>query len=213
MLEPTESQSSINIGGNSQVTITDGDMVGGHKYVSVGGVTLQLYVNGNLPLETQLAFFSSELGMRSIRAAKFTSSQFEAYSATWKSLQALNLAGEDLWENPNPDNVVTFTKQLRETKLTVQEGELYFDDADRNDLLRVLDKLSDYGNGKERLVDYYAELDRLGGPQYVTEQMQRDWEYMGREITRQINLNGKYRLEYQQILERIRLSFRGRLAN
>lgn len=205
----------INVGGSSTVTI-QGDMVGGDKVINIGNVTVAQYVGGQLPLELQLAFFGSEIGMRSIRAAKFESAKFEAYSDTWKSLQALDLAADDLWETANPENLLKFVRQLRDTQLVVQQGELYFDESDRSSLLRLMERMGDYRLGKERLVRLYAAHDRPEQKEYLIERIRQEWnslEDWATSIPQQIRSNGEYRREYQNMLEKIRISFRRRLAH
>src|SRR5205085_4305377 len=113
-----------------------------------GNITIQQFVGGQVSLAQQLDFFIKHIGLENIRASNFANSQFEAYCKVWKSLQALRVAGDDLWESATEDNIVIFAKCLRETYTTAGEGELFFEDRDRNDLIGILEAFGRYRLGK-----------------------------------------------------------------
>src|SRR3989337_970318 len=97
MPEEMNSQSGgININGVNGGLTVGGDAVGRDKVVS-NNITIQQFVAGVVSLESQLEYFGREIGLSNIRAARYANSQYEAYCDVWKSLQALRLAGADLW--------------------------------------------------------------------------------------------------------------------
>lgn len=169
-------------------------------------ITIQEFVANQATLAQQLPFFAQQIGLDSPRR-DYGKSQYEAYSSTWKSLQALRLAGDDLWEGATDDNLVNFANQLRVVMQIVYEGELYFEEKDLDHLTKVLNALSSFYLGKERLIEIRSK-----------KQIQKLISHFGEEfveskIATYINKNHQYKLEYEGILEAIRKSFREKLSS
>jgi hypothetical protein len=187
---------------NGDLTV-GGDAVGRDKVVS-NSITIQQFVYGSVPLESQLVYFGKQIGLDNIRAVRYANSQYEAYCDVWKSLQALRLAGDDLWEKASSENLLAFAERLRQTQTIASEGDIFFEDKDRDDLLRVLGMFGRFYVGKERLINIRTkdQIDR-----WISD------EYFQDEIGRQIARNREYKIQYEKLLERIRRSFRRRLSN
>jgi hypothetical protein len=203
MNEVSQPQSGgINVGGSQNTLTITGDMVGGNKVVNVENITYRMYLSGELPPEVERAFFGKEIGFQSIRRSKFEDAQFDAYNNTWKSLQALRLTGDDLWQQVSADSLLKFANQLRDTKRLVYEGELFFEPDDRAALLEVIKQLSDFQVGKQSVLDTSSKAE--------TEEMLR---YFSNDIQQQIVRNGKAKAEYERLLEQIGASFHRRLSS
>jgi len=157
-----------------------------------GNITIQQFTGGQLPIAEQLDFFFRNIGLDISQANKFKNAQFETYSNVWKSLQSLRLAGDDLWKKADLDNLEKFRDELYRTTSVVRDGEIFFEDVDRENLLRVLNAFDDYFFGKMGLLDYsfHEEL-----------------------ITQQVSRNKKFKVRYEELLENIRISFRKRLSS
>jgi len=136
----------------------------------------------------------------------YAKSLFEAYSNTWKSLQALRLGGDELWERASEDKLVNFANQLRVVRQIAYEGDLYFEKKDRLHLTEVLNILRSFYLGKEALIEIRSKQQ--------IQKISRDFgeEFVEKEIARYININYQYKLEYEGILEEIRKSFRNKLS-
>lgn len=169
-------------------------------------ITVQQFVNNQATLTDQFSFFVSHIGLESLRP-DYAKSQFEAYSNTWKSLTALRLAGNALWEKANDDNLVKFAEQLKLTMQVSHEGEIFFDELDYRQLLSVLKKFENFRLGKVRLIEIRSiqELERFMREGFISH------ENIYRQI-RQINENQRLKREYEEILDKIRISFRQKLS-
>lgn len=157
-----------------------------------GNITIQQFTGGQLPIAEQLEFFFRNIGLDFSHANKFKNAQFETYSNVWKSLQSLRLAGDDLWKKADLDNLEKFRNELYQTTSVVKNGEIFFEDVDRENLLRVLNAFDDYFFGKMGLLDY---------------------SFNEELITKQVSKNKIYKVRYEELLENIRISFRKRLSS
>ncbi len=176
------------------------------QVLSAGGnITIQQFVGGQVPLAEQLSFFIKHIGLENIRASNFASAQFEAYSNVWKNLQALRLAGDDLWEEASRENLLRFAEQLRKTLSVAREGEIFFDEKDRESLLEILHEFGGFRLGKLRLIEIRSrqEFEHYAREGLVSERM----------VVRQIEENYEYKVKYEGLVERIRISFKKRLSN
>jgi len=168
-----------------------------------GNITIQQYVSGGLPIAQQVAFFLQQLGLDTSLNHRFATSQYEAYSNIWRKLQALRLAGDDLWEEASNENLFEFAKQLRQVKKLVLEDDIYLDDKHRQELREVLRHFDQFWVGKKRLIDIRSkpEMERFTEDLWAQE-----------EIRYQIQFNLEAKNKYERLLEKIRDAFRDKLA-
>jgi hypothetical protein len=171
-----------------------------------GNITIQQFVGNQATLAEQLAFFVQQIGIANPRQ-DYAKSQFEAYCEAWKSLQALRLAGDDLWERASEDNLLNFANRLRSAKQTAHEGEIFFEERDLSHLNEVLYAFSRFQLGKARLVNIRSKQDLQ---QIVDDFGISNFE---EEVVWQIRQNHEYKLEYGKILEEIRKSFKKKLSS
>lgn len=170
-----------------------------------GNITIQQFVGNQATLAEQLAYFVQQIGITNPRQ-DYAKSQFEAYCNAWKSLQALRLAGDDLWERASEDNLLSFADQLRSAKQTAHEGEIFFEEKDLSHLNKVLNSFSRFRLGKASLLKIRSKRDL----QEIVDHFRiRDLE---KEVAWQIQRNHSYKLEYEKILEEIRKSFKRKLS-
>lgn len=170
-----------------------------------GNITIQQFVGGQLPLAEQLEFFFRHIGLDVVQANRFKNAQFEAYANVWKSLQALRLAGDDLWEKADIKNLSRFADKLRKTITVVREGDLFFEEDDRKNLLESLNEFGRFRLGKRRLIEIRSI------PEFE-EDVRRGYLPLA-QVTEQIEENYRYKVKYEKLLEKIRVSFKERLSN
>jgi len=192
---------------NSSETNPNGDLAA--QALSAGGnITIQQFVGNQATVDEQLAFFMQQIGITNSRQ-DYAKSQFEAYCKAWKSLQGLRLAGYDLWECADEDNILNFADQLRAATQTAYEGEIFFEEEDLSNLLKVLDTFSRFRLGKVRLI----RIRSSGDLKEASELFFRDEFELIEAIDKQISRNYDCKLEYEKILEAIRKSFREKLSS
>lgn len=170
------------------------------KMFAGGNITVQQFLTNQFPLAQQIEFFSHQIGLPFSHQVNYANSQYAAYCNIWKVLQSLRLAGEDLWQEANTENLVRFATELRKTKLNVNENELFFEEKDRKELLTLLQLFGNYELGKVKLVEIRSSTDE----QFLFSQQ---------KIQKQIEMNKRDKEKYENLLERIRLSFRKRLTS
>lgn len=168
--------------------------------ISAGGdITIQQFVGGGASLEQQLAFFMQNIGIVKPNN-DYSKSQFKAYTEVWRKLQSLRVAGDNLWNRANEDNVLDLAQKLREVKTLVREEEIFFEENDRISLMNVLDNFSKYKYEKTSLINMQEW--HLGKERYSVE-----------KIKEQILRNSQLKHQYEDILDSIRKSFRKKLSS
>jgi hypothetical protein len=174
---------------------------------------LQQFVGDQISPAERLEIFGKHIGLENIRAANYANAQFQAYCNVWKSLQALRLAGNDLWQRANSENLVKFANQLRHTHAAVWEGEIFFEDEDREALLNILDACGQYQIGKFRLTQIRSKDDAEFSIRTLPYRLMRGKSRadIEKELS-QIGENFLYKNRYEDLLEEIRISFRKRLS-
>jgi hypothetical protein len=169
------------------------------RMLAGGNITIQQFLNNQLSPTQQLEFFKQQIGIPNVRSTNYVNAQFEAYCSVWKTLQALKYAGDALWRQATTENLAHFAAQWHRTKLTVDEGGIFFEEEHHQSLLHLLKKFGEYNDGKMKVVQIRSQQDaKWGNPDLLRQQIDRNWHY---------------KVEYEQLLEKIRVSFRERLSN
>jgi hypothetical protein len=169
-------------------------------------ITVQQFVGNQATLNDQLAFFIQQIGLVSPRQ-DYTTSQFKSYCNIWKSIQALRLAGNNLWERASKENFVKFSNQLRETSQLVHEDSIFFEESDYSELRSVLEEFELFHIGKERLIDIRSTQDfEIQEKLFSPHQFQK-------MISQQITENEQHKVQYEKVLDRVRVSFRQKLSS
>lgn len=153
-------------------------------------ITLNQFIYGQGSETQQNKFFQTDIGFNTSVNVQYSADQFNAYKNVWRSLQALEKLGNDLWIGATKETIKEFSQQLAETRQLVREQALCFDEGDYMSLRDVLADFEQFVNGKERLFDLPPDA-----------------------MKRQIQRNGEIKLRYEELLNRIRISFRDRINN
>lgn len=169
-------------------------------------ITIQQFVGNQATLNDQLAFFNQQIGLVSPRH-DYTKSQFKAYCNIWKSLQALRLAGNNLWERASKENLVKFSNQLRDTTQLAHEESIFFEESDYSELRSVLEEFECFHIGKERLIDIRSTQD------FEKQEKLFSPHKLQKNIYQQIKENERHKVQYERVLDRIRVSFRQKLSS
>jgi hypothetical protein len=170
-----------------------------------GDITLQQFIGNQLSSNEQLTFFIKQIGLANPRQ-DYTKAQFEAYCNIWKSLQALRLVGSELWDKASKDNLVKFANQLRDTTQLVYEDSIFFEESDYSQLKAVLEEFKYFHIGKKTLIrirsiEDIKQQEKLLSPVKIK-----------RIIAEQIERNRHHKIDYENILDRIRVSFNSKLS-
>lgn len=183
-------QPPTNKSGSSEAGVIDA------RALSAGG-NIAIF-NGSVPLGEQLEYFRNQLNISSPQLNDYATAEFRSYWDMWRILQLLRLAGNDLWKQATHENVLTFSSQLRATLEKVEESAIFFDEIDYEKLKNILKIFGEFRLGKIRLLEIRSEGDlRFVVPDIAEEQIDR---------------NRRYKHEYEELLNEIRISFRERIC-
>jgi hypothetical protein len=184
---------------NSDESSTQERILGGidARALNAGGNIAIL--NASVPLPEQLEYFRNQLNISSTRSNGYDRLKIKSYWDVWRKLHLLRLAGDDLWGKLNDDNILTFSKQLRETQDKVEESAIFFDEEDYINLKNLLETFENFKLGKV----YLGEIRSSEDLRFVS---------IGLAL-QQIEINRKYKDKYESLLDKIRVTFRERLCS
>lgn len=148
--------------------------------------------------ELNIELHKSQFASRRTQTDQFLKSQYDVYIELWGSLQSLRFAVDALWQKANRDNIAALAKQLRHVRSQVDNWSLFFENTHLKELNRLLSILEDFEAGKTTLVRIRSKEDIP--------------RYFQHEVEQQIEKNRHYKEEFEQILEEMRVSFKGRLS-
>lgn len=157
--------------------------------------------SGSVSSPEQLEFFRSQLNLPPTRSNNYFKAKFQSYWDIWRKLQLLRLAGDDLWNKVNEDNILAFTERLRETSDKVEESAIFFDEEDYVTLKDILQDFAHFRLGKIKLYQIRSKKD------FESRYIDMD------DAVSQIEFNRGYKSSYEALLDKIRVSFRGRLCS
>jgi hypothetical protein len=103
--------------------------------------------------EKELASYKSELGILRATTLKYNDKQFDLYLELWKSLQELKFSCEDLWFNPEKQNLKKFEVSLQKTHRQIEVTSLLLEDTHYKDLLEIISDLQKFNDGKQELLN------------------------------------------------------------
>jgi len=140
------------------------------------------------------------------------SHQFPQYFELWTSLLELQFIGHELWDFRDEANLIQFADQLRDTRRLVHQQQLgiLFKDSDRQQLFSVLQNFGEIRVGSRILREIRSNEDVR---QFLSETIITNNRVPRSEMIRRIvSDNEEYKFDYEQVVERIRVSFRERLS-
>jgi len=137
-----------------------------------------------------------ELEKQKTMFLRYSEHQFTLYNDLWKSLCALKHTAEELWEIAEPTKLKNFSKQLRDTKLTVEKSALLIEDRHYVNLVALLNQFGKFEFGKLTLITLRNSCDlELNG---VTIDA----------IKRVINQNGQTKTRFIEMVDELSNSFK-----
>lgn len=151
--------------------------------------------------QEELEIKKNELEKSKSLFLRYSEHQFNLYNELWKSLCDLKHIGEELWERADPQLLKKFSKQLRETKLTVEKSALLIENNHYKSLIDILDKFGSFEIGKFTLITLRNrtahEMDEHGVRDY--------------EIRRVIDDNWQTKQEFIELTEKLSGAFKNQI--
>jgi hypothetical protein len=90
---------------------------------------------------------------------RYSDKQFEHYSKLWSCLYDLKLFADDLWQQATPENLESFSRQLRSTKIAIEKASLFIEENHYEELTRIIKFFSEYQIGKSKLISFRQSND------------------------------------------------------
>jgi hypothetical protein len=151
--------------------------------------------------QSELEIKKTELEKSKSLFLRYSEHQFNLYNDLWKSLCDLKHIGEELWEKAEPQLIKKFSKQLRETKLTVEKSALLIEDGHYKSLISIFAKFGNFEIGKSKLINL-----RNKTIQEMNEYGVRDYE-----IKNVIESNRQIKQEFIQLTEQLSSTFKAQI--
>jgi len=175
----------------------------------VGGVSAWLaFIWANRILQNekatqnkQLEIFKTSLESIKKHNIKFTSTQFDSYSALWGTLVDLKTYADKLWADASNHNLIIFNKSLEKASELIQKSRIFLEDQHYQQLLEIMCIFNDYESGKQKLFQIRSEGDLHNKSIHQLE-----------EEIHQIEINGFFRNAYINLLNQIADSLKTQLG-
>ncbi|QCX37313.1 hypothetical protein FF125_02235 [Aureibaculum algae] len=151
--------------------------------------------------QSELEIKKAELEKSKSLFLRYSEHQFNLYNDLWKSLCDLKHIGEELWEKAEPQLTKKFSKQLRETKLTVEKSALLIEDGHYKSLTTILDKFGNFEIGKLRLINLRNK----------TVHEMNEYGVRNNEIRNVIENNRQTKQEYIKLTKELSSSFKAQI--
>lgn len=130
--------------------------------------------------------------------------QRAAFNEVWRSLIALETAGEGLWRHVSDHTLATFADRLHEATHSVARHALFFSEADYESLERLLEAGDLYFGGKESLLSMRNGFRRASRGEHDLRVNDR--------IRQQVRQNKRWLTRYRNLLRELRTSLSTQIA-
>ena len=160
--------------------------------------------------ESRLETEKQRMQVEQAQNLRFLEKQFDLYISLWDKLQELRFAGDNLWQEANPENLSCFAEAYQQVRLLADKASIVMSADVYQQLQHLLRRFEDFRVGKRNLVELRTKNSVILA--YNESVRGGDDEYFRRGVQEQVRMNGNYRDQYEYILERIRQELQERLA-
>jgi hypothetical protein len=130
-----------------------------------------------------------------IHENKFAREQYEVYCLVWENLQELRSKVELLWRFANPLDLWDYNVRVKEIEAITRKNALFFEEKDYSSLTEIMRPLKKYGQGKGEILQLWPSI------------------FGSKSVRDAVALNKVNKETYEKLLERLRVSFKGKLAS
>jgi hypothetical protein len=150
--------------------------------------------------EIQQNSFNGISAIIDIHAPEEYKSHVKLYRDISGTLQSLVFAGDSLWNYATLDRLDEFKQAIQKVKQVIEINAVYFEPEDLKELREAVTMFERFTIGKEHVLPMLHD---------TVDTKQAD---MSQELRRQISKNARYKRRYEDLVEKIRISFKARIA-
>lgn len=139
-----------------------------------------------------------ELDKAKSQFLRYTEKQFELYNDLWKVLLYTKNQADSLWEAANPDQIPSFSEQIKLSKDAIDDNMLLIEESHYEKLMVLIKQFEQFQFGKIRLVDLRGQT-----PEEIIE-----LGLTKEQIQQTIGLNKSIKDKYDNLIMEIGKTFR-----
>ncbi|WP_066219768.1 hypothetical protein [Formosa haliotis] len=139
-----------------------------------------------------------ELDKAKSQFLRYTEKQFELYNDLWKVLLYTKNQADSLWEVANPDQIPSFSEQIKLSKDAIDDNMLLIEESHYEKLMVLIKQFEQFQFGKIRLVDLRGQT-----PEEIIE-----LGLTKEQIQQTIGLNKSIKDNYDNLIMEIGKTFR-----
>lgn len=128
---------------------------------------------------------------------RYSTQQFGLYNDLWRSLCKLKSSADDLWKEPNRQNLSLFSKLLDIAEKQVEQSALFIEDSHYTQFRECFCQLDKYKIGKWRIVELNFE--------------KIDKDIFNEEIKYWVEKNYEIKLTFDNLIQEIKKDLRGQI--
>jgi hypothetical protein len=148
--------------------------------------------------EKELETTKTELDKAKSQFLRYSEKQFELYNDLWRVLIYTKNQADTLWENANPEQIPSFSEQIRLSKDVIDENMLLIEEEHFDKLTTLINQFEKFQFGKTSLVDL-----REKSPEQI-----KNLNLTPLQIRDTINKNRQIKEKYDVLILEIGKSFR-----
>ena len=146
---------------------------------------------------TELEQTKTDLEKAKSRYVRYSEKQFELYNDLWRVLLYTKRQADALWEKADPQQIPSFSEQIRLTRNAINDNLLLIEEDHYNKLVLLIAKFEQFKFGKYKLVDIKSE--------------DIDQPISSEDAQKTIRANKKTKDEYDSLIIDIGRSFRNQI--
>lgn len=139
-----------------------------------------------------------ELDKAKSQFLRYTEKQFELYNDLWKVLLYTKNQADSLWETANPDQIPSFSEQIKLSKDAIDDNMLLIEESHYDKLIVLIKQFEQFQFGKIKLIDLRGQT-----PEQIIE-----LRLTKEQIKQTIGLNKTIKDNYDSLIMEIGKTFR-----
>lgn len=150
---------------------------------------------------SELENTKNELEKARLQFMRYSEKQFILYNDLWKTLLYTKQQADMLWEKADPNQIPSFSEQIRLTRKAIDDNLLLIEEEHYNKLIQLIEQFEQFQFGKLQLIDIRTQHENMESNQTITEE----------DTLNTIQQNKATKDKYDELIMDIGKSFRNQI--
>lgn len=147
---------------------------------------------------TELEKTKTDLEKAKLQYLRYSEKQFELYNDLWRVLLYTKRQADALWEKADPEQIPSFSEQIRLTRNAINDNLLLIEEEHYNKLILLIEQFEQFNFGKYKLIEIRSNYENAHNNPTISKE----------DAQNTINANKKTKVKYDKLILDIGKSFR-----